>query len=146
MVKRVYVFDEDIAVRAMLWKIFTPRGYKVDAYPKFSVCPETFYTPLIDDSDHANEDFMITSITDPDLSKPDSIKAKIEDKGCKVRHIALMAETWSEGDLKTAQALNYKTFRKPLSQSDLYSWIKRCEERSGAAQKVVRPQSAGMNY
>ncbi len=129
MLKRVYIFDKDIQIRAMLWKIFTPLGYKVNAYPYFSSCPKTLSTQLEYPSDPAPHNFVLTSMDDPELSKLDAIQEKIVHKGYQASHIGVMAETWTEGEIKTAKSLNYKVFQKPLSQNTLHSWINLCEKK-----------------
>lgn len=128
MIKKVYVFDKDMAIREMLWMIFKRRGYLVYCYPGPGACPETFFAQLDCASGHACGKFIIASLDFPDLPRFELIKNLINKKHCKIKHIALMSTSWSDTDLETARDLGCATFQKPFPPIEMNIWIDACEE------------------
>jgi len=139
MFKIAYVFDEDVAIRELLWKAFKPRGYLIRCYPRFGACPDTFRSELDCKSSHACGEFILASIDFPSISRFDFIEDQIIKKGCHVRNIGLMSRTWSNTDLIQAQDLGCKAFQKPFSIEEINSWIDDC------ARKVLLRSSGKMS-
>lgn len=129
MQKKVYVFDEDAVTRAILWKAFSQRGYKVSTHPKPHACPETIQAQLDCVSGRACSDFIVASIDFSETSRLESIKELIIKRRCTVENIGLMSATWTDSDLKTAQALGCKILREPFTAGEVTAWIDICEKR-----------------
>ncbi len=129
MRKKVYVFDEDAGTRAILWKAFDQRGYKVSTHSRPGACPDTFQTQLDCISGRACGDFVVTSVDLPEAPRLESIKELIIKRACKVENIALMSSTWTDSELETAKMLGCKALWKPLTVGAVAAWIDVCEKR-----------------
>jgi hypothetical protein len=130
MLEKVYVFDQDVAIREMLWKIFKARGYRVYCYPLAGACPETFFAKLDCNSGHACGKFILSCIDFHDFPRLELIKRQVIKKCCKVQNIGLMSTSWSASEQALATGLGCETFQKPLREDDLSSWVDACEKKT----------------
>ncbi|MFQ5544283.1 MAG: hypothetical protein ACE5FY_08045 [Nitrospiria bacterium] len=128
-IKIVHVFDEDMAIREMLWNVFKPLGYLIHCHPNPGSCPGTFYAKLDCKSGRACGEFILASVDDPGISRFEIIKNQIIKKKCKVRNIGLMSITWSNTDLEVAQDLGCEPFLKPFTAEAINSWIESCKKK-----------------
>ncbi len=128
MIKRAFVFDEDVSIRSMLWKIFERRGYKVFTYPRPGACPGTLEFQSFCLSGQACGDFILTNIDIEDVTRLGFIQEQIK-RGCKVKNIGLISSIWSESDLRIAKDLRCKVFKKPITGDGINVWIDACEEK-----------------
>lgn len=126
--KRVFVFDEDVSIRSMLWKILEHRGYKVFTYPRPGACPGTLEFQSLCLSGQACGDFIFANIDIQNATRLEFIQEQIK-KGCTVKNIGLISSTWSDSDLRIAKDLGCKTFQKPITADGINSWIDACEEK-----------------
>jgi hypothetical protein len=47
-------------------------------------------------------------------------------KGCKVKHIALMSGNWTNSELEDAQGLGCHVFYKPFDLKEMFQWLDDC--------------------
>ena len=124
---RAYVFDDDEAVRLMLWHILDNRGYEIFTFPDAGLCP--FHTAAVCPcpKNQSCGDIIISDINMPNISGLEFVKDQIK-KGCRIKNIALMSGSWSKSELQEAKKLGCQLFNKPFNISDINEWLDECEK------------------
>ncbi len=116
---RVFVFDAEPTVRLFLSECLKRRGYEVFAFPhgfNCSVCDGTVCADVI--------------ITDAVLSHGSGIEflEKQREVGCRNKHMAVMAGSWSREENEKARQLGFRTFTKPFTHTELNEWLDEVEQ------------------
>jgi DNA-binding NtrC family response regulator len=135
MKTRVVIFDENEALRSTLKKILEERGYEVFTFSKSGICPLFHSVDHKRTSDNACSDIIITDLYMPTIEGLKLIKDLI-DKGCKVKHRALMSTTWSYADWQYVQKLGCRLFRKPFELKEMLEWVDDCAEKINPGRKL----------
>ena len=133
---RVLIFDDDEAIRSLLWKYFDNRGYEVFTFPHPKACPlcdnESCECPL----GEACADLILTDLEMPNLKGIIFLESQIE-KGCKCDHLALMSGNFSDYDIQRAKEKGITVFRKPFRISDLDRWVNETEKAIDPSRRLI---------
>jgi DNA-binding response OmpR family regulator len=124
---RVLVFEDDDALRKLLWEYFDSRKYEVFTFPNPKSCALCDIHSCNCPVQHACADIIISDLNMPFVKGLDFLEQQIK-KGCKVRYLALMSGYLTEDDSDRAKALGIKLFEKPFRLTELYDWAKTVEE------------------
>ena len=119
---RALIFDDDSAIRKVLWMFFDSRGYEVFTFPNPALCPLAEETVCPCPEDQSCTDVIISDIKMPLLNGLDFIAEQIE-KGCKCKNIALMSGRFTMADFAKAKTLGLTLFPKPFSLAEIRKWL-----------------------
>ncbi|MFZ2631808.1 MAG: response regulator, partial [Desulfosalsimonadaceae bacterium] len=88
MTFRALIFDDEPAIRELLWSLFDSRGYEVFTFPNPATCPmcetEICPCPLTE----ACADVILSDVNMPVKNGVDFLEEQIG-KGCKCKSLAL---------------------------------------------------------
>ncbi len=125
---RVFVFDDNEAIRSMLWHVLDSRGYQVFTFPDPGMCPLHLAPGCQCPENQACGDIIISDLDMPNVNGLEFIENQMK-KGCKVKNVALMSGAWSDEDFQYAQRLGCQLFRKPFTIDEINNWLDKCEEK-----------------
>jgi len=128
MVYRAFVFDDESAIRSLLWSILDHRGYEVFTFPHPGVCPQFGMAACPCPLEKACTDIIISDLNMPVSNGLDFVEEQVK-KGCHCRHMALMSGDWKEQDLAAAKNLGFKIFSKPFQLNELINWLDDVEKK-----------------
>jgi CheY-like chemotaxis protein len=123
---RVLVFEDDEAVRTVLWHLLNHKGYEVFTFPDPNLCPLHTHHSCECRLRRACADIIISDINMLETNGLEFI-ADQQQKGCRVRHFALLSGDWTHENRLRAAQLNCQIFDKPFSNDAFYQWLKECE-------------------
>lgn len=133
---RVLIFDDDDAIRGLLWKYFDSRGYEVFTFPHPKACPlcdtESCECPLSE----ACSDIILTDLDMPSMKGIIFLENQIE-KGCKCENLALMSGNISNSDIQKAAIKGIKVFPKPFTISDIDKWVNEVEKKIDLSYSLI---------
>ena len=127
MVYRAFVFDDDRAIRSMLWTFLDLRGYEVFTFPHPGMCPHFDMEACPCPVRQSCTDIIISDLKMPVSNGLDFVKGQIT-KGCHCRHFALMSGYWTPQELAKAEELGFKVLSKPFQIDELANWLDKVEE------------------
>lgn len=144
MSRRVLVFDDDPAIRKILWLLFDNLGYEIFTFPHPGLCPLSDQEICLCPEGQACSDIIISDVEMPVMNGLDFVADQIK-KGCRCKNIALMSGDFSQAHLDKASDLGIKVFRKPFRFADVKKWVEHIEkefdpERRLANWYLSRPQ------
>ncbi len=123
MAIRVFVIDDDHAIRIAFRWFLKKRGYEVFVFSHSAICTRC----------HCSEEYICTDIIIADVRMPGQTGIEfIENrrmKGCQVESMALMSGNWLESDLQIAREQGCHIFHKPLDITEMSKWLRECEEK-----------------
>lgn len=125
---RVLIFDDDEAIRQMLWTLFDKRGYEVFTFPHPATCPLSGKKNCPCPDDQSCSDIIISDVEMPFKNGLAFIEEQL-DKGCKCKHIALMSGAFTDEDLAKAKSLGLTIFVKPFRFKELLDWVSQIERQ-----------------
>lgn len=136
MNRRVLIFDDDQAIRKILWLLFDSLGYEVFTFPHPGVCPLSNEQICACPEGQACSDIIISDLQMPFKNGLDFVAEQIK-KGCRCKNIALMSGTFTQTQLDKAENLGIKVFRKPFRFGDVKKWVDRIENELDPGRKLA---------
>ena len=133
---RVLIFDDDEAIRSLLWKYFDKRGYEVFTFPNPKACPLSDTESCECPNNEGCSDIILTDLEMPNLKGILFLENQIE-KGCRCDHLALMSGYLSDSDIQRAQEKGIKVFRKPFSIREIDKWVSEVEKVISPARRLT---------
>ena len=125
---RALVFEDDPVIRAHVCQILHRRGYEVFAFSEPGLCPLQQAPACQCAGGQYCGDIVISDIQMPRMTGLKFLQDQRQ-KGCQVKHVALMSGAWSEADLAYARQMGCHTFRKPFSSEEINRWLTACERQ-----------------
>jgi DNA-binding NtrC family response regulator len=133
---RALIFDDDRAIRQVLWKFFDRKGYEIFTFPNPGICPLSDEKICPCPEDQACADIIISDIKMPFMNGLDFIDEQIK-KGCKCNHLALMSGSFTDEYLTKAKSLEIKIFTKPFKLTEIEEWIESIEKNIDPNRKLA---------
>jgi DNA-binding NtrC family response regulator len=124
---RALIFEDDRALRQILWMMFDSRGYEVFSFPSPVSCPLSEEKICPCPEEQSCSDLIISDIQMPFMNGLDFIATQIE-KGCRCSHIALMSGNFTAAYVAKAKSLGLTTFAKPFTFTDIKKWLDQIEK------------------
>ena len=134
---RVFVFEDNDALRGIISSILENRGYEVLSYPEPFFCPIYLDRECPCPEDYACGDIFITDNSMPNMTGLEFIESQVR-HGCKAieKNKAVMSGALKDAELEQAKRLGCKTFEKPFRTNELVSWLDECEKRIDPKRKL----------
>jgi DNA-binding response OmpR family regulator len=132
---RILIFEDNDILRSTLKYILDKRGYEVFTFWNPNVCQAFDSDNHACPADHACADVIISDVNMPTKTGLDLIKER-QQKGCKVKHRALMSADWTDSDLKSAHELGCYIFHKPLNLKKMLKWMDDCSAELDPERKL----------
>jgi CheY-like chemotaxis protein len=132
---RVLIFEDDDAIRSILWGFFDGRGYEVFTFPHPGTCPLSEAPVCKCSLDEACSDIIVSDLNMPSKKGIDFLQEQMA-KGCRCRHLALMSGEFLPEDIEKASNLGIKIFNKPFSLTDIENWLVDIERKIEPARKL----------
>jgi DNA-binding NtrC family response regulator len=127
MRRRVVIFDENEALRFILWRFFDRRGYEVLTFPEPAACPLHVVGACPCPEGSTCADLILSDVNISGANGFDFIE-KLVKKGCKQKHFALMSGAFSDAELTRASKIGCIAFQKPIDISTLRAWVEMVEQ------------------
>jgi len=124
---RVLIFDDDDAIRKLLWKYFDSRKYEVFTFPHPKSCALCDLHSCDCPVQEACADVIISDLNMPFMKGLDFLEQQVK-KGCKCKHLALISGDLTVADSDRAKPLGIELFKKPFRISEINEWVKIVEE------------------
>ena len=124
---RVLVFDDDEVIRKILWMFFDDRGYEIFTFPHPKSCDLANIKSCECPVSYACTDIILTDLNMPFMKGLDFLDLQLQ-KGCKVKHMALMSGDIDNEARERAKKLGIKVFEKPFSIGVIKDWIETAEK------------------
>jgi DNA-binding response OmpR family regulator len=132
---RILIFEDNDILRSTLKYILDKHGYEVFTFWKPDVCQAFDTVNHTCPADHACADVIISDVNMPTKTGLDLIKER-QQKGCKVKHRALMSADWTDSDLKSAHELGCYIFHKPFNLKKMLKWLDDCSAELDPERKL----------
>ena len=134
---RVFLFEDNEALRVTISSILESRGYEVLSYPEPLFCPVYLDRECPCPSNYACGDVFITDNLMPNVTGLEFIEKQMS-HGCKAiaNNKAVISGVWTDAELVRARRLGCKTFEKPFRTAELLSWLDECEKRIDPNRKL----------
>jgi len=123
---RALVFDDDEAIRLLLWRYFDGRGYEVFTFPHPRACPICDVQSCVCPLEESCADIIISDLEMPHVKGLEFLEKQIS-KGCKCRNLALMSGNVSKEEHETAASCGITVFKKPFRIRELDAWVRSVE-------------------
>lgn len=136
MANRVLIFDDDKAIRKLLWSFFDNRGYEVFTFQNPAICPLSEANPCPCPKEQACSDIILSDIDMPIKNGMDFTEELIK-KGCRCEHIALMSGGFSTDQFSKAKSIGMTIFEKPFRLEELERWLDPIEENLNPERKLA---------
>jgi DNA-binding response OmpR family regulator len=132
---RAVIFDDNDLVRRSLWYFFDQRGYEVFTFPEPGLCPLHVDRECPCPGETSCADLIISDVDMLGINGIDYIESLIE-KGCKLRHFALMSGNFSDTDVARASKIGCMLFTKPVEMDWFAAWVE-VVEKSIPSERVL---------
>jgi CheY-like chemotaxis protein len=121
---RAIIFEDDDALRELLSNILHEKNYEVISASSPMGCPVYEDLTALCPHKFACGDFLITDNHMPAMTGLEFVLAQ-EQRGCKgvVHNKAVMSACWADNELKLANYLGCKVFKKPFSLAEINKWL-----------------------
>jgi len=121
---RAIIFEDDDTLRELLASILYEKDYEVISASSPMGCPIYEDLTALCPHEFACGDFLITDNHMPAMTGLEFVQAQ-EQRGCKgvVRNKAVMSACWADNELKLANDLGCKVFKKPFSVAEIDNWL-----------------------
>jgi len=133
---RVLVFDDHQEILNLLEVVFDSRGYEVLTYPNPGACPIFDHDSCTCPDGQACTDIILTDINMPVMRGIDFIEKQLA-KGCNCKHLALMSGDFTSEDVRRAEKLGLKFFRKPFEVNDIFEWLDQIESEINPQRRLT---------
>ena len=133
---RALIFDDDAAIRGLLWAALDHRRYQVFTFPDPGVCPLYSARHCTCPASGACADVIISDLEMPAVKGLDFVEA-LRRKGCHCAAIALMSGNWSDADRIRSEAIGCKLLTKPFTLGELIAWLVQVEGAVEASRVLV---------
>ncbi len=134
---RAIIFEDDDTLRELLSHILHKRGYEVISASSPMGCPIYEDLSALCPHEFACGDFLITDNHMPAMTGLEFVQAQ-EQRGCKgvVHNKAIMSACWADNELKLANYLGCKVFKKPFTIAEINNWLNERETRISLDRKL----------
>jgi DNA-binding response OmpR family regulator len=123
MKPRIFIIDDEVAIRRMLKTLSESRGYEVFTFPRAAACTEC----LLENGQNC-ADILLIDVTMPGLSGIEFLDSQRR-VGCQISNIALMSGNWAPEDWATCRRWGYLTLVKPFRMEAIADWLDACVKR-----------------
>jgi CheY-like chemotaxis protein len=120
---RVFVFDGDPEVLKFFRRMLDPRSYEVFLFTRSTACQRC---PC--NQGECCADIMFIDIAMMKNSGLDFLQSQ-KRKGCKIKNIAMMSDSWKKESIEANQAMGFMTFQKPVIPEEINLWLDECEKK-----------------
>jgi CheY-like chemotaxis protein len=120
--RRILLFEDNDLVRTTLRGLLAGQGYEVFSFPDPEVCPLHKAEHCACLADEACADAVVTDQDMPHVTGLEFI-AELKQKGCKIKHVAMLSGTPDETVRSRALALGCQAFRKPEEIPAFLEWL-----------------------
>ncbi len=127
MRRRALIFDDQADSRRQMWAILNRRDYEVFSYLNPGVCPLNAVQQYPCPEEAICADLIISDIQMLRANGIDFVQQLIEKK-CRLPHLAVISESWTEPDRRRAKEFGCKVFEKPLAILKLIEWLDEIED------------------
>ena len=124
---RVLIFDDQEAIRSLLWVLFDNRGYEVFTFPHPGLCPLYKKPECPCPIKEACADIILSDLQMPIKTGIDFLEEQLR-KGCKCKNMALMSASFTNEAISKANSLGIKLFRKPFGIEEVVEWLEKVEK------------------
>jgi CheY-like chemotaxis protein len=124
---RVLIFDDDQAIRRILWSFFDKRGYEVFTFPHPAICPLSGEQACPCPVEQSCTDVILSDLHMPVQNGLLFLEEQIK-KGCRCQNFALMSGLLSDADISKAESLGIKLFEKPFNLQEIQDWLEGVEK------------------
>ncbi len=142
---RAVIFEDDAALRQVLWSLCDRRGYEVFTFPDPGLCPLHVMDGCPCAAGITCTDIIISDLRMPLVQGLDFVE-ELSLKHCAAPHIALMSGTWSEADEARAARLGCRVFHKPFSFAEVDAWFTKVEFLVSPDQGLLQWESCGWRW
>lgn len=127
---RCLVLEDESRIQDFLEELLDLRGYEVSFYKSPIICPLYHNHDSCCNRKERCRDIGIFDNHMPGMKGIDFFELQLK-KGCKAikGNTAIMSGNFSEEDIKKAETLGCKVFKKPFSLKELERWLDECERR-----------------
>jgi DNA-binding NtrC family response regulator len=134
---RAFVFDDEAGVRHVLERILKLRGYEVFTFED----PRPFCTSCVAPGctcgpAHTCAQILLSDVRMPGITGLDLVQ-KLEERGCHIRHKALISGFWTNQTMEEAHQMGCKVFQKPVSFGEINAWLEACERAISGEELAV---------
>jgi len=133
---RVLVFDDHQEILNLLKVVFDSRGYEVLTYPHPGACPIFEHESCSCPEGQSCTDIILTDINMPVMRGIDFIEKQLG-KGCNCKYLALMSGDFTGEDVRRAEQLGLKFFRKPFEIGDIFDWLDQIEPKINPQRRLT---------
>jgi len=125
---RAVIFDDEPAMRHVLWMLCDRRGYEVFTFPTPALCPLYAMHRCPCPPGTVCADLLLSDLNMPEVQGLDFVEGLLA-KACVAPHIALMSAAWSEAARARAVRLGCRLFTKPFSSAEILAWFDTVESQ-----------------
>ena len=133
---RVAVFDKNDTNRYWLWEVLDERGYEVFTFPDPGLCLNNLRSDAKCDRNCDCVDVIIADLKIPNIFSLGAVEGQIKN-GCQCEYFALMNGEWSGDDIKYADKVGCRVFKKPITKR-IIGWLDEVEETIRQKRKVQK--------
>jgi CheY-like chemotaxis protein len=135
---RTILCEDNESVREIFKFILDERGHEIFSFKDAEDCPINSITEC--KCNHVNpcSDIIISDVSMPKVNGLEFVE-NLKEKGCKVKHIALISGYWTKKDVLRARKVDCTIFFKPIRPEMLNEWLDNCE-------KEINPQRVLSNF
>ena len=124
---RVFLFEDDFAVRHAIEEWLERRGHEAVSYSHAdSFCEHLETCPCGEGETCGHQ--VLCDVRLPGKTGLQLMRELLA-KGCKAEHMALMSGWWSPESLDEAGKLGVHMFKKPIDLGKILKWIEDCAEK-----------------
>ena len=132
---RVLIFDDDEAIRKVLWYYFDGRGYEVFTFPHPTTCPLSVASLCQCPLEESCSDIIISDLNMPFKRGLDFLEEQLS-KGCRCENMALMSGYLDQEDSERASRLKIKLFLKPFTIKEIDEWVTEIERKINPTRRL----------
>ncbi len=133
---RALIFEDEAAIRQLLWFVCDRRGYEVFTFPDPGMCPLHVIDRCPCPAGTSCADIIISDINMLEVNGLDFVEA-LATKGCALPHFALVSGAWTDEDRARASRLGCTLFVKPFSFVELTTWLEHVERRVAPTRRLL---------
>jgi DNA-binding response OmpR family regulator len=139
---RAVIFDDEPAMRQVLWALCDRRGYEVFTFPDPGLCPLYGMRSCPCPLGTFCADILLSDLNMPEVQGLDFVEGLFA-KSCVAPHIALMSAAWSEAARARAVRLGCRLFTKPFSSTEMLAWFDTVEAQVKPTRTLLDWRSQG---
>ncbi len=133
---RALIFEDEAAIRRVLWFVCDRRGYEIFTFPDPGLCPLHAVHCCPCPAGVTCADVIISDLHMPEVNGLDFLEGLLA-KACALPRIALVSGAWADEDRARAARLGCQLFVKPVTCADLSAWLEQVERTVPPARRLL---------